>query len=212
MSAVLLVMAKAPAPHRTKTRLSPPCTPVEAARLAEAALADTLATVASVDAGRHVLVLDGDAGPWVPAGIEVRAQRGNTFNERLAAAFDDVGTPSVLIGMDTPQVSAWELGAAIAALDHGATDAVLGLATDGGWWAIGFRERQPSAFEGIPMSADDTGARQLKRLQSLGLSVTMLPRLRDVDRFSDARIVADQIPASRFARSVRDLAFVARAR
>lgn len=42
----LIVMAKAPAAGRSKTRLSPPCTPSEAATLAEAALADTLATVA----------------------------------------------------------------------------------------------------------------------------------------------------------------------
>ncbi|MBI5104514.1 MAG: glycosyltransferase, partial [Solirubrobacterales bacterium] len=41
--AVLAVIAKAPAPGRVKTRLCPPCTPEQAAALAEAALRDTLA-------------------------------------------------------------------------------------------------------------------------------------------------------------------------
>ena len=43
----LLVIAKEPLPGRVKTRLTPPFTPEEAARLAEAALADTLRTVAA---------------------------------------------------------------------------------------------------------------------------------------------------------------------
>jgi hypothetical protein len=37
----LLVIAKPPLPGRVKTRLVPPCTPRQAAALAEAALADT---------------------------------------------------------------------------------------------------------------------------------------------------------------------------
>ena len=39
----VIVLAKAPVAGRVKTRLCPPCTPAEAATLAEAALADTLA-------------------------------------------------------------------------------------------------------------------------------------------------------------------------
>jgi len=42
----IAVIAKAPAPGRSKTRLTPPCTPAQAAALAAAALADTLAVVA----------------------------------------------------------------------------------------------------------------------------------------------------------------------
>ena len=39
----VIVVAKSPVPGRVKTRLVPPYTHVEAAALAEAALADTLA-------------------------------------------------------------------------------------------------------------------------------------------------------------------------
>src|SRR5262249_3936520 len=53
----VLVMAKAPVPGRVKTRLCPPCTPTEAAALAEAALADTLDAVAACHADRFVVAL-----------------------------------------------------------------------------------------------------------------------------------------------------------
>ena len=46
----LIVISKAPVPGRSKTRLCPPCEPTEAARLAEAALCDTLAAVAQTPA------------------------------------------------------------------------------------------------------------------------------------------------------------------
>ncbi len=112
------MIAKAPVPGRVKTRLCPPCTPAGAAALAEAALGDTLAAVArSRRAGRRVLVLDGEPGPWLPRGFEVVPQRGDGLAERLAAAFADVGGPALLIGMDTPQVSPALLDDGLRALD-----------------------------------------------------------------------------------------------
>ena len=64
-------MAKEPVPGRVKTRLVPPCTPRQAAALAEAALADTLHTVLAAPARRRVLVLEGEPGPWLPAGFDM---------------------------------------------------------------------------------------------------------------------------------------------
>ena len=70
----LLVIAKQPVPGRVKTRLVPPCTYEQAAALAEAALADTLRTAATVPARRRVLVLDGEPGPWLPPGYDIVPQ------------------------------------------------------------------------------------------------------------------------------------------
>ncbi len=64
----LLVIAKEPVPGRVKTRLTPPFTPAEAAALAEAALADTLAVALATPADRHVLVLDGSPARGRPRG------------------------------------------------------------------------------------------------------------------------------------------------
>jgi rSAM/selenodomain-associated transferase 1 len=202
MSAALLVLAKAPRPGRSKTRLCPPCTPRDAAALARAALADTLDTVLATPAARRVLVLDGPVGDWLAPGIEVVAQRGAGLDERLAHAFADVGGPALLVGMDTPQVTRGDLARGLERLAAPGVDAVLGPATDGGYWAIGLREAQPRAFLGVPMSTAWTGRAQHERLRRLGLRVALLPALRDVDRIADARAVAALAPAGRFARTL----------
>jgi rSAM/selenodomain-associated transferase 1 len=196
----LLVMAKAPAPGRSKTRLTPPCTPGQAAELARAALEDTLESAAATRRPlRRVVVLDGTTPGWLPAGFEVVAQRGAGLAERLAAAFEDAGGgPALVVGMDTPQVTPALLDQGLAALGDGA-DAVFAAARDGGYWAIGLTRPDPRVFAGIPMSAADTGARQRARLAELGLAVATLPSLRDVDTIEDARAVAAAAPGGRFA-------------
>jgi uncharacterized protein len=199
----LLVIAKQPVPGRVKTRLVPPCTYEQAAALAEAALADTLRTAATVPARRRVLVLDGEPGPWLPPGYDVVPQCGGPLDERLAAAFAAVRGPALLIGMDTPQVTAGLL-----VVDWQATDAVFGPADDGGFWALGLRVPDPALLRGVPMSTPDTGAIQRARLLAAGLRVTDLPRLRDVDTAADAVAVARQAPRSSFAARARELASV----
>jgi rSAM/selenodomain-associated transferase 1 len=201
----LLVIAKAPEAGRVKTRLSPPCTPHEAAALAAAALADTLAAaVAARRPARRVLVLDGRPGSWVPAGFEVIAQRGDGLAERLAAAFADVDEPAFLVGMDTPQVTPGLLDRGLAAL--GAHDAAFGAAHDGGYWGIGLARPDARVFDGVPMSEPTTGAAQRYRLTALGLHTASLPPLRDVDTIADARAVAAEAPASRFAAELSAIA------
>ena len=202
----VVVLAKTPAPGRTNTRCTPPCTPEQAATLAAAALADTLAAVRATPARRRLLVLDGTPGPWLPAGFEVLPQRGDGLDERLDAAMADVfvgagGAPALLIGMDTPQVTPSVLTDAAARLVGGA-DAVMGPARDGGFWAIGFRRPAPDAFVGVPMSSPTTGTEQRRRLDHLGLDVDILPELRDVDTWDDAVTVAEAMPGTGFASAV----------
>ena len=181
----LLVMAKEPRPGFAKTRLMPAYDSTAAAAVAAAALADTLRAVAACSARRRIVAFAGLANGWVPSGFEVVPQSGETFNDRLAAAWDFAGAPGVQIGMDTPQVSSELLDDALARVARPDVDALLGLCPDGGWWAIGFRTPVAGAFDGVPMSRDDTGARQLARLRELGLRVELLPELADMDRPAD---------------------------
>ncbi|WP_241267321.1 TIGR04282 family arsenosugar biosynthesis glycosyltransferase [Streptomyces scabichelini] len=184
----LLVIAKEPRPGRVKTRLTPPFTPRQAAELAEAALADTLRAVLATPADRRVLVLDGEPGPWLPPGVEVVPQCAGGLDERLAAAFGGCEGPALLVGMDTPQVTA-ELLAFGA--DFTDCDAWFGPAEDGGFWALGLASPDPALLRGVPMSTATTGAVQRARLTAAGLRVRDLPRLRDVDTAYDASLVAE---------------------
>lgn len=199
----LLVIAKAPVPGRVKTRLCPPCSPDQAASLAEAALADTLEAVVRADADDRVVILDGEPGDWLPPGIRVVEQRGRGLDERLAAAFEDAGGRALLIGMDTPQVTPGVLDAATARLAAG--EDIIGEALDGGWWAIGLQRADPRVFLGVPMSAVDTAVQQRARMRYLGLRVGDLERLRDVDTYEDALAVATEAPRGRFAATVRSI-------
>lgn len=201
----LIVMAKAPLPGRVKTRLCPPLQPAEAAELALASLLDTLDAVSASRAARRVLALDGPPGTWLPAGFDLVPQRGVGLGERLANAWTDVGGPGVLIGMDTPQVTAQLLDDAMDQLAADDRASVLGLATDGGWWAIGLHQSDPAVFTGLTLSTSDAGSAQFERLDRLGLRPTLLGSLRDVDTWVDAEAVATEATGTRFAATVHEL-------
>ncbi|MEW2317767.1 TIGR04282 family arsenosugar biosynthesis glycosyltransferase [Streptomyces bauhiniae] len=190
----LLVIAKEPRPGRVKTRLAPPFTPAQAAALAEAALTDTLRAVAAAPARRRVLVLDGRPGPWLPDGFEVVPQCAGGLDERLADAFARCTGPTLLVGMDTPQLTPDLL-----TLDFTDCDARFGPAEDGGFWALGLARPEPELLRGVPMSVPETGSVQRGRLAAAGLRVRELPRLRDIDTAADAHAVAALAPDTAFA-------------
>ena len=201
----IVVLAKEPRPGWVKTRLQARFSPEQAAALGAEALHDTLAAVRASRVRRRVLAWEGDPTGW-SRGFEVVTQPDGDLNVRIASAFSAVqtarlGEPTLLIGMDTPQVES-------RLLEHpwGRADAVLGLSDDGGFWAIGLRDADPYAvFDRIEMSTDRTGAMQLARLLDLNLSVQLLPPLRDIDEPADAEVVADRHPQLRFSRRYQDL-------
>lgn len=206
-AATVVVLAKEPQPGQVKTRLQARFSPAQAAALAAAAIQDTMAAVRASTASRRVLAWQGDAEAW-RGEFEVISQPVGTLNDRLTAAFRDAartGPPDqriLLIGMDTPQVT----GAGLS-VDWDGADAVLGLSDDGGFWAIGLCPGHPAGiFDGVAMSTDRTGSAQLARLIDLGLSVGLLPPLRDVDEPADAEAVAEHHPQLRFSRLHAELA------
>lgn len=197
----IVVIAKEPVPGAVKTRLVPPCTPAEAAAVAEAALVDTLAVVAATPARRRVLAFEGDATPWLPAGFVAIDQVPGTLDVRIAAALGEVDGPMIIVGMDTPQLTP-----ALLACDFARHPAWLGAAHDGGYWALGLADPDPELVVGVPMSKPYTYDAQRRRLEAAGLSVGELPPLRDVDAWSDALAVAASVPATRFGRAVNAIA------
>lgn len=175
----IVVMAKECRPGAVKTRLCPPYTPSEAALIAEASLRDTLHTLDRAPAARRVLCLDGalgfDTRDW-----EVVPQRTGALDERIAGALEGCRGPTVVVGMDTPQLTASHLRAPLEQWPPG-VDAWFGPATDGGFWLLGLRHPDGNLVRGIPMSQLDTGARQRERLVAAGLTTRNLDTLTDID-------------------------------
>ena len=209
LAAQIMVIAKEPVPGRVKTRLTPPYSPAEAAEVAEAALVDTLAAVASASVTRRILALAGTPGRWLPPGFDVIGQRGGGLDERIAWALADARAtcpaPLVLIGMDTPQVTPALLAQAAEPLVSGTADATFGPAEDGGFWLLGLRAVDPALVLGVPMSRSDTGSLQLARLRQAGLRVRLLPELADVNTVGEAERIAAATPGSAFATCVKAL-------
>ncbi|MQA06598.1 MAG: DUF2064 domain-containing protein [Streptosporangiales bacterium] len=202
MPVQVLVLAKRPVAGRVKTRLTPPYSPDQATTLAAAALDDTLDVVAATPVSHRVLAFDGEPDGWRRT-YSVVEQCGGGLDDRLTAAVRDAyelhDLPVLLVGMDTPQLRPDLLHEAARRLLQPGVDAVLGPATDGGFWLVGLRRPHPRAFAGVPMSRAYTCDAQLARLRQLGLRVRLLPQLTDVDDAASARAVAAAAPGTRFA-------------
>ncbi len=213
MGVRVLVVAKAPVPGRVKTRLGHVLGMDQAARLAAASLRDTVrACRDGYGVDRCHLALDGDLtravdGPELHAlldGWTVFPQRGTGLAERLVHAHLEIASrgagPVLQIGMDTPQVTPGLLYDAALALEH--SDAVLGMALDGGWWVLGMRDSTRVAPVGaVPVSTPTTGEETRQALARGGLVVAATTLLRDVDTVEDAEAVAALAPDGDFART-----------
>lgn len=212
-----LVVAKAPVPGQVKTRLGASVGAGVAADLAAASLLDTL-DVCAATFDTCILALSGDLLAAAAcdeitcalSGWRVIPQRGNGFAERLEAAHVDAyaacGSPVVQVGMDTPHVSSAELKRVSTPLEHGASDAVLGLAEDGGWWALGLAHpRWAAGLSSVPMSSERTGRLTLAHLNGTGARVTLADTLRDVDTAADADALRERTARTRFGRAWCDV-------
>ena len=210
MKAVVLVMAKAPAPGQVKTRLGATIGDTAAAELAAASLLDTLDACETAFDECH-LALAGDLGRAV-RGHELRArtaawrvhdQRGDRFAARLAHAHADAGRSGrhiVQIGTDTPQISGSLLRGVAGAVGNG-NHAVLGPAEDGGWWVLAVTNPiYTSALRTVRMSTARTCDDTRLALEKAGASVHLGATVRDVDTVSDAAHVAACAPGTRFGR------------
>jgi glycosyltransferase A (GT-A) superfamily protein (DUF2064 family) len=213
---VALVVAKAPVPGLTKTRLAASIGDRVAADIAAAALLDTLDAVAAAPVQTRVVAMTGDLDDAC-ASAEIRSrleaftvvpQRGQDFADRLANAHVDAavaaGNQKVLqIGMDTPQVSGEVL--AECAQELLGSDAVLGLAEDGGWWVLGLSDTSiADCLRSVPMSHSDTGALTLAALYAKGIDVSLVAELADFDTVDDVAAVRRACAVdSRFALATR---------
>lgn len=207
-----LIVAKAPVPGFAKTRIAATTGDEWAARLAAAALLDTLDTVGELD-WPVVVAMTGSLDDAVCAdelraaltGLDVIEQRGETFGQRLVHAHQDSdrGCGVVQIGMDSPQVTVHDWNAAGEVVSRGSR--AIGLASDGGWWLLGAPSAdQVVGIENVLMSHPRTGELTLAALPQ---PVERLRQLTDMDGWDEAKAIADATPGSRLAAVVEQLRF-----
>lgn len=189
----LAVMTKAPVAGASKTRLTPPLTPNEAAKLSACFLRDTCDNIAAVcldqlSEGIAVYTPRGTRAFFdrlLPASYLLIEQRGTLFGERLFHAAEDLlssGYDSVcLIDSDSPTLPAAFLRTAVSALASLGDRIVLGPAKDGGYYLIGLKKAHLHVFEDIDWSTSNVLTQTLARAKEVKLPVTVLPAWFDVD-------------------------------
>jgi glycosyltransferase A (GT-A) superfamily protein (DUF2064 family) len=128
-------------------------------------------------------------------GLETARQIEGTFAERLeravADAFADGWRHVVVVGGDTCDLDAAHLDAAFRELDAArAPRAVLGPATDGGYYLLGLSEFTAAPFVDAALRVRDAGRATAAVLRAAGYEVSSLAPLHDVDGESDVRLLA----------------------
>jgi glycosyltransferase A (GT-A) superfamily protein (DUF2064 family) len=198
---IVLVFARSPAEERRAKPLVGAGRRVEA--LHAALLRRTLGVARS--AGAHTrLCTTGDAPLGFDA-IEVVAQTGGSFAERLeravADAFADGWRKVVVVGADAPALRARHLRQAFDAIDGDAPRAAIGPAADGGYWLLALNAFDAAPFR-VALGCAETGGATHDALAHAGFEIVTLERLRDLDDAADLAQLAGDRELGRLAREL----------
>jgi rSAM/selenodomain-associated transferase 1 len=206
------MMIKAPRAGASKTRLVPPLTHEEAARLSASFLRDTAANIADACADSSGRAAVQGVAVYTPAGAEAAfdgllpqnfallAQRGDTFGERLFHASADLlrlGYESCcLVDSDSPTLPRVLLVQAVEELGRPGDRLVLGPSEDGGYYLIGVKRAHPRLFEEIDWSTARVATQTLLRAREIDLAVSLLPPWYDVDDAHSLLRLCDELRAA----------------
>ncbi|MGE0599973.1 MAG: TIGR04282 family arsenosugar biosynthesis glycosyltransferase [Dehalococcoidia bacterium] len=193
----LVVLAKAPAPGLSKTRLGAEVGVDVAACLARSFLDDTLALAQSLGRGTLVAFTPEEAREAfarTAPGAALAAQPDGDLGTRILSALNSAlasAGAAILIGSDTPHLPGSILEQAFDALQ--AADMVIGPASDGGFYLIGFNAEHVSReiFAGVEWSTETVFASVMGNAQRLGMAVSVLGEVTDIDDLASLEAAMD---------------------
>jgi rSAM/selenodomain-associated transferase 1 len=195
------VMAKAPRPGFSKTRLCPPLRPEQAAELSAAFLRDiteniVLAARSASIAGYIAYAPEGmealfdghlaggtgmvlaDGSPLMPPDVQ---GFGRCLLHAVLAMLARGHGSAVVLNSDSPTLPTSLLVRTAEALAAEGDRVVLGPADDGGYYLLGMKAAHAHLFADIAWSTDSVAATTRLRAAALGLEVVELPSWYDVD-------------------------------
>ena len=191
----LIVFAKVPEAGKVKTRLSPPLSADDAAKLYESFLLDALEVYNAMDVD-VVLYLGAESRGRknYPEFERARFQEGATLGERMSNAFRDMfdgGYRRVcIIGTDHPTLGLEKIEEGFSSLEH--STAVIGPSADGGYYLLGMNTYQPELFDGMTYSHPSVFAETIERARQSRIGIAVLDEWYDVDdEASLRRMMAD---------------------
>jgi len=219
----LAIMAKRPRAGRTKTRLCPPLTHEQAARLYEAFLMDTILTVSSIEGLQVALAVtptDEESLAYFSRisqpGVLLIPVEGPTIGKCLDVVLTSLlekgFTYAAAMSSDSPTVMPDLIRRAFERLVL--VDVVICPGDDGGYYWIGVKAQYPDLFsDDIPWSTSEVAACTYSRARDLGLSLDLAGPILDVDdthelirlRRELERLPLEAAPSTRLALAQLDL-------
>jgi rSAM/selenodomain-associated transferase 1 len=192
---LVLLFIKAPLPGNVKSRLAAAIGEEAALGLYRMLVLDAVEMLGKTPHPVHLYYSPMDAREAVTGllgtDIPLRPQTGADLGGKMEHAFRDAFAEGfsrvVLVGSDLPELDRGIIAEAFDALER--EDAVLGPASDGGYYLIGFRRNTLAAraFQGIPWSTPTVFGETMKVLQAGALRVHVLPMLHDLDTAADLK-------------------------
>lgn len=183
------IFTRYPKPGSTKTRLIPELGPLGAANLHVKMLKHIISQslIFSQQYNYQISVwYEGCSSQEIikllGPNIHFIHQASGDLGDRMLHTFR-ASTPSIIIGSDSPHITAQILNNAFFALHS--HDLVIGPAFDGGYYLIGMNQPYPSLFKNINWGTETVLSETLKAANVLKLKYSLLKRLPDIDRPSD---------------------------
>lgn len=189
MHTALIIFVRKPELGKVKTRLAATMGDAAALKVYELLLAHTYQIAAAMNIPVYVYYVDGIAENdlWQGPAFRKKQQQGNDLGLRMYNAFTETFAQGhqqlIIIGSDCYELTPAIVTEAFSALAQ--SDAVIGPATDGGYYLLGLKQPMPHVFEGIAWSTDTVAAVTMVKLYEQGYSVSMLQALPDIDEEKD---------------------------
>lgn|SRR5574341_178774 len=192
---IVLLFIKAPVKGQVKSRLAAAVGEEAAIELYQNFILDILDMVEKSSYPLSICVYPPGGvekvSSWLGKERSCLPQKGGDLGERmghaLQQAFSEGRGRAVLIGSDIPDLPSGIIGEAFEALTT--NDAVIGPATDGGYYLIGFNSHafSPRFFRDIEWSTSGVFRETMNILRGASLRVHLMPQWHDVDTLDDLK-------------------------
>ena len=137
------------------------------------------------------------------------AQEGESLGQRMSRAFGkcfSLGFGNVvIIGTDCVMVTEKDVETAFSLLSGGEFEAVLGPATDGGYYLLGLRGETDAVFRDMRWSTSRVFEETVRRMEESGLRHAVMRELADIDREKDIRMKDIMTRDAELARRLRQV-------
>ncbi len=188
----IALLARSPVLGQVKHRLAEKIGTKQALHCYRVLLQNTLEAITQFPT---TIWYEGDVEIWdqIAPEQELKIQPQGDLGHRMFTALNDGA--QLVIGADVPLLNAAYIESALDQLASG-HDVVIGPTEDGGYCLIGMNEPREYLFENIPWGSDRVLEQTLSRAQDLGVNVTLLAALWDVDTVVDYQRWVIQFPNS----------------